>query len=215
VLPLDWRAVERLNGELMGRPSLAGDRKTLTYYPGQIGLPNEAAPRILNKSWTLTADVEIPDRGAEGMIVTHGGLVGGYGLYVREGKPTFVYNYLELERPTITGKDALPRGKVKLVIDFKYEGAAGERGKPATVTMSVNGGKLAEEHLERTIPIQISLGEGLDIGEDVGSPVDFTYKLPFKFTGKIEKVTIDLKPPGGSAPGRNESAVPAGGKQPK
>jgi arylsulfatase len=104
VLPLDWRAVERLNSELMGRPSLAGHRKTFIYYPGQVALPNDAAPRILNKSWTLTADVEVPENGAEGMLVTHGGLVGGYGLYVREGKPTFVYNYLALERFTITGK---------------------------------------------------------------------------------------------------------------
>jgi arylsulfatase len=193
VLPLDWRAVERLNAELMGRPSLAGNRKTFTYYPGQVGLPNEAAPRILNKSWTLTADIEVPEAGAEGMIATHGGLVGGYGLYVREGKPTFVYNYLELERPTITGKDALPKGKVKLAIDFKYEGREKELGKAATVTMSVNGAKVAEGHLERTIPIQISLGEGMDIGMDVGSPVDFTYKPPFRFTGKIEKVTVELK----------------------
>jgi arylsulfatase len=193
VLPLDWRGTERLNAELMGRPSLGGDRKTLTYYPGQVGLPNEASPRVLNKSWTLTADVEIPAGGAEGMIVTQGGLVGGYGLYVRGGKPTFVYNYLELERPTITGRDALPEGRVKLVVDFKYEGKPGERGKPATVTMSVNGAEVAEGRLERTIPLQISLGEGLDIGMDVGSAVDFTYKPPFKFTGKIEKVTIELK----------------------
>jgi arylsulfatase len=193
VLPLDWRAVERLDGELMGRPSLAGDRKTFTYCPGQVALVNEAAPRILNKSWTLTADLQIPESGAEGMIATHGGLVGGYGLYLREGKPTFVYNYLELERPTITGKDALPTGKVKLAIDFKYEGREQELGKAATVTMSVNGAKVAEGRLERTIPIQISLGEGMDVGMDVGSPVDFTYKLPFKFTGQIEKVTIDLK----------------------
>jgi arylsulfatase A-like enzyme len=193
VLPLDWRAVERLNAELMGRPSLTGDRKSFIYYPGQVGLPNEAAPRILNKSWTLTADVEIPDSGAEGMIVTHGGLVGGYGLYVREGKPTFVYNYLEVERPTITGKDALPKGKVKLVVDFHYEGKEKEFGKGATVTMSVNGAKVGEGHLDRTIPLQISLGEGMDIGMDVGSPVDFTYKLPFAFTGKIEMVTVHLK----------------------
>jgi arylsulfatase len=193
VLPLDWRAVERLNAELMGRPSLTGNRKTFTYYPGQIGLPNEAAPRILNKSWTLTADIAVPERGAEGMIVTHGGLVGGYGLYVREGKPTFVYNYLSLERPTFTGKDALPAGKVSLAVDFKYEGKEAERGRGATVTMTVNGERVAEGHLERTIPIQISLGEGMDIGMDAGSPVDFTYKVPFKFTGKIEKVVIDLK----------------------
>jgi arylsulfatase len=193
VLPLDWRGTERLNAELMGRPSLAGDRKTFTYYPGQVGLVNEAAPRILNKSWTLTADFEVPDGGVEGMIATHGGLVGGYGLYVRDGKPTFVYNYLELERPTITAKEALPKGKVKLVLEFNYEGKEGERGKPATVTMMVNGAKVAEGRLERTIPLQISLGEGMDIGMDVGSPVDFTYKLPFKFTGHIEKVTIDMK----------------------
>jgi arylsulfatase len=176
----------------MGRPSLAGDRKTFTYYPGQIGLVNEAAPRILNKSWTLTADIDVPGSGADGMIVTHGGLVGGYGLYVREGKPTFVYNYLELERPTITGKDPLPPGKVQLVVDFKYEGKGDERGKPATVTLSVNRTKVAEGRLERTIPLQISLGEGMDVGMDVGSPVDFTYQLPFKFNGNIEKVTVNL-----------------------
>jgi arylsulfatase A-like enzyme len=193
VLPLDWRGVERLNSELMGRPSLTGDRKTFVYYPGQIGLPNEASPRILNKSWTLTADVEVPETGVEGMIATHGGLVGGYGLYVRDGKPTFVYNYLELERPTFTGRDPLPKGKVQLKVDFDYRGAKGELGKPADVTLSVNGTKVAEGHLERTIPIQISLGEGLDVGQDVGSPVDFTYKLPFKFTGKIDKVTIELR----------------------
>jgi arylsulfatase len=193
VLPLDWRAVERLNAELMGRPSLTGNRKTFTYYPGQVALPNEAAPRILNKSWTLTADFEVPKGGAEGMIATHGGLAGGYGLYVREGKPTFVYNYLALERPTFTGKNALPAGKVRLAVDFKYEGEEGERGRGATLTMTVNGEKVAQGHLERTIPLQISLGEGMDIGMDVGSPVDFTYKLPFKFTGKMDKVTIELK----------------------
>lgn len=192
VLPLDWRAVERLNGELMGRPTLAGDTNTFTYYPGQVGLPNEAAPRILNKSWSITADIDVPENGAEGMIVTHGGLVGGYGLYVQNGKPSFVYNNLALERPTVTGKDILPKGKVKLVVDFKYEGKAEERGKAATVTLSVNGNKVAEQHLERTIPLQISLNEGLDVGMDVGSPVDFNYKLPFAFTGKIEKVTYNL-----------------------
>jgi len=193
VLPLDWRAVERLNAELMGRPDLAGNRKTFTYYPGQLGLPNDAAPRILNKSWTLTADLEIPDGGAEGMIITHGGLVGGYGLYVRDGKPTFVYNYLSLDRYAIAGQRPLPKGKVQLKVDFAYKGKAGERGQPAAVTMTVNGAKVAEGQLPKTIPLQISLGEGLDIGMDVGSPVDFTYKLPFRFTGMIDKVTIELK----------------------
>jgi arylsulfatase len=193
VLPLDWRAVERLNAELMGRPSLTGDRRTFTYYPGQVALPNEAAPRILNKSWSLTADIEMPEAGAEGMIVTHGGLVGGYGLYVRDGKPTFVYNDLALERFTFTGREPLPKGKVQLKVDFAYKGGAGERGKGAAVTMLVNGTKVAAGDMPRTIPLQISLGEGMGIGTDVGSAVDFTYKLPFMFTGTIDKVTFDLK----------------------
>jgi arylsulfatase len=127
------------------------------------------------------------------MIVTQGGLTGGYGLYLREGKPTFVYNYLALERHTIAGKDALPTGKVKLVVDFAYDGRQGERGKGGAVTLSANGARVAEGKLPKTIPIQFSLGEGLDIGTDVGSAVDFTYKLPFTFTGKIEKVTYALK----------------------
>jgi arylsulfatase A-like enzyme len=193
VLPLDWRASERLNAELMGRPSLAGDRKTFTYYAGQVGLPGEAAPRILNKSWTLTADIEVPEGVVEGMIVTHGGLEGGYGLYVRNGKPTFVYNYLSVERYNIASTVPLPKGKAQLKVDIAYSGKPGEFGKGATVTMTVNGTRVAQGELPKTIPVQISIGEGLDIGEDIGSPVDFTYKPPFPFTGKIEKVTVDLR----------------------
>jgi hypothetical protein len=126
------------------------------------------------------------------MIVTHGGLEGGYGLYLRDSRPTFVYNFLSMERPTFTSKDALPKGKTQLVVDFVYDG--GGMGKGGKITMTANGKKIAEGRLERTIPIQFSLGEGLDIGRDIGSPVDFTYKLPFEFTGKTEKVTIELKP---------------------
>jgi hypothetical protein len=140
-----------------------------------------------------TADVEVPESGVEGMIATHGGLVGGYGLYVRDGKPTFVYNYLALDRFTFAGKEPLPKGKVQLKVDFAYEGGRDELGKGAAVTLTVNGAKAAEGKLPKTIPIQISLGEGMDIGMDSGSAVDFTYKLPFKFTGKLEKVTVELK----------------------
>ncbi|MBB4802600.1 arylsulfatase [Flavobacterium nitrogenifigens] len=193
VLPLDWRVTERFNSELMGRPSLGGNQKELTYYPGQVALPDAACPRLLNKSWSITADIEVPENGAEGMIVTQGGIVGGYGLYIQNGKPSFVYNNLALERPTISGKDALPKGKVKLLVNFKYEGKENEVGKGATVSLSVNGSQVAQGHLDRTIPAQISLGEGLDVGMDIGSAVDFNYKLPFAFTGKIEKVTYELK----------------------
>jgi arylsulfatase A-like enzyme len=191
VLPLDWRAGIRLNSEAMGRPSLIAGRTKMTYYPGTIGLPDGASPPMINKSWTITADIEVPDGKAEGMIVTQGGLEGGYGLYLRDGKPTFVYNYLSIDRPTFAAKDPLPKGKTKLVVDFVYDG--GGPGKGGEITMSANGKVIAEGRLERTIPIQFSLGEGLDVGMDVGSAVDFTYNLPFAFTGKIEKVTVELK----------------------
>jgi arylsulfatase len=193
VLPVDWRGVERLNAEAMGRPSLTGDRTTFTYFPGQVALPNDAAPRILNKSWTLTADIEVPEGGAEGMIATHGGLVGGYGLYLSEGRPTFVYNYLALDRYTVAGEDPLPAGKTQVQVAFDYAGTGEERGAAATVRLLVNGTEVASGELPKTIPIQISLGEGMDIGMDVGSAVDFTYNPPFPFTGTIEKVTVDLK----------------------
>jgi len=191
VLPLDWRAGIRLNSEAMGRPSLIAGRTKMTYYPGMIGLPDGASPPMINKSWTITADIEVPDGKAEGMIVTQGGLMGGYGLYMRDGKPTFVYNYLSIDRPTFAAKDPLPKGKTTLVVDFVYDG--GGPGKGGAITMSANGKKIVEGRLERTIPIKLSLGEGLDVGMDVGSAVDFTYKLPFVFTGKIEKVTVELK----------------------
>ena len=164
----------------------------MTYYPGTIGLPDAASPPMCNKSWTITADVEIPDGDANGMVVTHGGLEGGYGLYLRDGKPTFVYNFLSVERTTFAAKEALPKGKATIVVDFKYDG--GGMGKGGKLTLSANGKTLAEGRLEKTIPIQFSLGEGVDIGMDVGSPIDFTYKLPFAFTGKIEKVNIKLGP---------------------
>ncbi|WP_226531974.1 arylsulfatase [Microbacterium paraoxydans] len=192
VLPLDWRATERFNSEAMGRPSLTGGRKSATYYPGMIGLPDAACLPMLNKSWRITADVDIPTEGAEGMIVTHGGLEGGYGLYLRDGKPTFVYNFLALDRPTFAAEEPLAAGSRQIVVDFRYDG--GGVGKGGAVSLSVDGRVVAEGRMERSIPAQLSLSEGLDIGMDVGSPVDFTYQLPFVFTGRIEKVTIELEP---------------------
>ena len=194
VLPLDWRAVERLNAELQGRPRLAGKRNKFTFYPGQIALPDGASPPVLNKSFSITADIEIPDSGAEGMIYTHGGLTGGLGIYLRDGKVNFVYNYLAIDRNTITS-EPLPKGKVRLSINFAYQGKPGERGNPASVVITANGKKVGEGKIPKTVPLQFSLGEGVDVGMDTGSAVDFTYKLPFAFTGKIEKVVVELGQP--------------------
>jgi arylsulfatase len=190
VLPLDWRATERFNSELMGRPSVIGKRKTMTYYPGIVGLPDAASPPMLNKSWTITADVDVPEK-ASGMIITHGGLEGGYGLYMRDGKVVFVYNFLSVDRPTFTSASAIAKGTHKIAVDFVYDG--GGFGKGGTITITDNGKTIASGRLAKTVPAQFSLGEGIDVGMDGGSPIDFTYKMPFKFTGKIEKVVIDLK----------------------
>jgi len=200
VLPLDWRGTIRFNAEAMGRPSLIRGRTKLEYFAGMTGLPDAAAPPMLNKSWTLTAEVDLPDDRTSGMIVTHGGLEGGYGLYLRDGKPTFVYNYLAVERPTFASKEALPPGKATIVVDFVYDG--GGMGKGGTLTMMANGRTVAAGRLQRTVPVQFSIGEGLDIGMDGGSPVDFTYELPFAFTGRIDKVTIELKPQAPSSAAR-------------
>ena len=132
---------------------------------------------------SITADVTLPEK-AEGMVVTQDGLMGGYGLYFKEGKPTFVYNMISLERPTFSAKAALPAGKTTIIVELICQGRPGEIGKGATVKLSSSGTVLAEGEIKRTVPAQSGLGEGLDIG----SPVDFTYDLPFLFTGKIEKV---------------------------
>jgi arylsulfatase len=125
------------------------------------------------------------------MIITQGGLFGGWALYLDKGKPTFKYNTVNLFHYTIESPQVLSPGKHTLVFDFKYDG--GGMGKGGTGTLSADGKQIAQGKIERTVPIRYSLDEGLDVGEDTGTPVDLSYDVPFKFTGKIEKVTIDLQ----------------------
>lgn len=192
VLPLDWRGTIRMNAEAMGRPSLIGDRTRATYYPGMLALPDAACLPMLNKSWTITAQIEVGNDTAEGMIITHGGSEGGYGLYLKAGRPTFVYNYLGVERPSFSGDTPIGKGKATVGVRFDYDG--GGMGKGGTVTLSVDGATVASGRLERTVPIQFSITEGLDVGMDNGSAVDWTYRLPFPFTGRIEEVTVEVFP---------------------
>ncbi len=189
VLPIDNSRVERFDVSL--RPSLTRGREEFTYYPGLVRIPEGAAPDTKNKSYQIKAEVEIPKSGAEGMLLTHGGRFSGYGLYLLQGKPVFHYNLAGVARYTIAGKDKLTPGKHTILFDFKYDG--GGLGKGGNGTLLVDGKAVATGRIERTLPFRLSLDETLDCGEDTGTPVSEDYRTPFKFTGKLEKVTIDLK----------------------
>jgi arylsulfatase A-like enzyme len=191
VLPLDWRSVPRLSEQLTGRPSLATGRKTFMYNTPLVALPEGSAPDLKNKSFTITADLEIPPAGADGMIFTQGGITAGWGFYLLNGKLVGLHNYIGLERYRAVSTEKVPTGKVTLTFDFKYDG--GGMGKGGMITLLANGKKIGEARVDKMAGYKYSLYEGQDIGEDSGSPVDFDYTPPFKFNGKIEKVTVDLK----------------------
>jgi arylsulfatase len=188
VLPLDNSKLERMNVD--NRPSLTRGRTKFTFYPGMTRIPEGTAPSILNKSFRVTAEIEIPASGAQGVLITQGGRFNGWGLYLLDGKPVFHYNLVDVQRYTVAGPDKLSAGKHTVVIDFKYDG--GGLGKGGLATLSVDGKKAADAKFERTIPFRISADETLDIGEDTGTPVSEDYHVPFKFTGTINKVDILL-----------------------
>jgi Concanavalin A-like lectin/glucanases superfamily len=191
VLPLDWRSVERLSEQLTGRPNLAEGRKTLVYNTPLVALPEGSAPDLKNKSFTITAEVNIPSSGAEGMIFTQGGITAGWGFYIQNRKLIGMHNYIDSERYRAVSTENMPTGKVTLAFDFNYDG--GGMSKGGTITLLANGKQIGTARVEKTAGFKYSLYEGQDIGEDSGSPVDTTYIPPFQFTGKIEKVTVDLK----------------------
>jgi arylsulfatase len=191
VLPLDWRSIERLSEQITGRPSLAQGRKTFVYSTPLVALPEAAAPDLKNKSFTVTAEAEVPADGGDGMIFTQGGITAGWGLYLLKGKLVGMHNYIGLERYRAVSSENIPTGKVTLTLDFKYDG--GGMGKGGAITLTANGKKLAEARVDKTTGYKYSLYEGQDIGEDSGSPVAFDYAPPFKFTGKLDKVTVELK----------------------
>lgn len=187
VLPIDNSKTERLDPAI--RPSLTRGRKSFSYTEGMVRIPEGASPDIKNKSWSIKADVEVKEN-ASGIIVTQGGLFGGWGLYLNQGKPVFHYNFVDVAHFDIASPDSLAPGKHTIEMQFAYDGGGLGRGGLATV--SVDGSPVAKGRIERTIPIRITLDETLDIGEDCGTPVNLTYDVPFRFDGEIENVTISL-----------------------
>ena len=189
VLPIDNSKVERL--DVSNRPSLTSGRDEFTYYPGLVRIPEGAAPDTKNKSWQIKAEVTIPEGGAEGMLLTHGGRFSGWGLYLLQGKPVFCYNLAGVARYFIAGKEALAPGAHSILYDYKYDGGLGKGGLG---TIQVDGKTVATGRIEQTLAFRLSLDETLDCGEDTGTPVSDDYRVPFQFTGELKKATISLKP---------------------
>jgi len=192
VYPLDATFAERADTSI--RPSLTRGRSTFTYYPGTIRVPEGAAPDTKNKSFTVMAEVEIQDGGAEGVLVTQGGRFGGYALLLRDGTPEFDYAFSNQQQHKyrVASNAKLDVGAHSIKLDFTYDGPG--YGKSGTGTLWVDGKQVAQGKIERTIPVRFSLDETLDIGEDTGTPVveDYVDKMPFKFTGELKKVVIEL-----------------------
>ncbi|HEY6418114.1 MAG TPA: arylsulfatase [Candidatus Binataceae bacterium] len=197
VLPLDNTGFARL---LTPRPSAVAGRTVFTYTGENANIPVGNAPSILDKDYTIIAEVTIPQGGAEGMIVTLGGRFGGYGFYLLKGKPVFDYNLLDLTHYRWEGgplgrgllADALKPGKHTIVFDFKYDGPG--PGKGGTGVLTVDGKELARKKIEHTIPLLMSIDETFDIGSDTRTAVNDDYQLPFRFTGTINKLTFNLGP---------------------
>jgi hypothetical protein len=202
VLPLDATVATRI---VAPRPNLAAGRNEFTWSGEITGTPNGDAPSILDASFNFKAEVDIPQDGAEGMIVTQDGRFGGYGFYVLKGKPVFLYNFLDLKRTRWEGADALSAGKHTLEFDFKYDGLGigtlalnntSGVGRGGTGVLKVDGREAVRQTIQATIPLIMQWDENFDIGADTGTPVDdHDYQVPFKFTGKLNKLTLKIDRP--------------------
>jgi arylsulfatase A-like enzyme len=188
VFPLDNSQFARA---IAPRPSTIAGQTVFTYSGEMPGIPTGNAPNILNKSYTITADVEVPPDGAEGMIVTEGGRFGGFGFYLLKGTPVFTYNFLDLERFRWAAPDALAPGKHTLVFDFTYDGPGIAKGGAGV--LKVDGKEVANQKIPHTISFLLPADETFDVGVDTRTGVDDNdYQVPFRFTGKLDKVTFNL-----------------------
>ncbi|MEA3412151.1 MAG: arylsulfatase [Pseudomonadota bacterium] len=193
-LPIDDRVIERMNPAIAGRPDIMGDRMTLTLYEGMDGMLENSFMNVKNRSKTVTAEVEIPQGGANGVILTQGGRFGGWSLYMKEGKPIYTYNFLGLERFTVASSSPVSAGPATVELDFAYDG--GGVGKGGMATLSVNGKTVAEGRIEKTQPLIFSADETADVGLDNQTPVAEGIGIgrdETRFTGKIHKITLAVK----------------------
>ena len=202
VLPLDTTTFTR---SILPRPNLTAGRNIFTYSGEVTGTPNANAPNILAASYNIKAEVEVPEGGAEGMLVTQGGRFAGYGFYLLKGKPVYTWNLLGLKLIKWEGSKALAPGKHVLEFDFKYDGLGAATlqygspsglGRSGTGYLKVDGKVVATKKMEKTIPMLLQWDENFDVGADTGTPVDdMDYKTPFRFTGKLDKLTLTIDRP--------------------
>jgi arylsulfatase len=202
VFPMDASVATRV---ISPRPSITAGRKEFVYTRPMIGLPQGDSPLLLNTSYTITAEIEVPKGGAEGMILTSGGRFAGYGFYLLEGKPVFLWNMLNLERIRWEGKEALAPGKHTLVFDFDYEGlgvgtlaynSMSGLGRPGTGTLKVDGKVVETKKMDKTLPMILQWDESFDVGSDSITGVnDADYKPPFKLTATLHKLTVEVDRP--------------------
>jgi arylsulfatase len=203
VLPIDDRVLERTNAELVGRPDVMAGRTSLTLAEGMTGMMENVFLNVKNKSLTITAEVEVPEGGGNGAILAQGGRFGGWALYVKDGRPAYDYSFLGMQRSSIAATQPLAPGKATIKFDFAYDG--GGMGKGGTGTLFVNGQKVAEGRIERTQAMIFSGDETADVGIDLGTPVveAIGAEARSRFTGRIPKVTIEVR----GADAKADSAV--------
>jgi arylsulfatase len=202
VFPLDASVAGRL---VSPRPNITAGRTEFVYTEPMVGLPQGDSPMLLNASYTITADIEVPKGGAEGMILTSGGRFAGYGFYLLDGKPVFLWNLIDLKRIKWEGKEALAPGKHIIEFDFKYDGlGAGTLafnnmsglGRSGTGTLKVDGKVVDTKEMKRTLPMILQWDESFDIGSDTLTGVnDADYKPPFALTAKLNKLTLVVDRP--------------------
>ena len=201
VFPLDATVAARI---VAPRPNITAGRTEFVYKHPMVGLPQGDSPSILNSSYTFTADIEVPEGGAEGIMLTSGGRFGGYGFYLKDSKPVFLWNLVDLKRLRWEGP-ALTQGQHTVTFDFKYDGLGvgtlafndmSGLGKGGTGTLSVDGKVVDTQEMKHTMPMILQWDESFDIGSDTLTGVDDAdYKPPFAFTGKLNSVTLKVDRP--------------------
>ncbi len=204
-LPIDDRLMERMVASSAGRPDLMGERTSLTLGAGMDSMSENVFINIKNRSLSITADVEIPEGGANGVILAQGGRFGGWSLYLKDGKPTYCYNFVGLQEYKVAAPTALATGKTTVRMNFDYDG--GGIGKGGLATLLVNGEKVASGRIEQTQLGIFSADETAAAGVDDATPVTADYKeRDNAFTGKLIQVTVDVKPVGAAVKAEAEEA---------